>query len=107
MPPNWAADRQRRMLKAVILTSRYIRFEDYTWEQMAHELGNGGKHSWKRGNGSWKDPKTQKVHPVSHQYVSQVLAAGMRYLMDHARLTYTGTGEPVMRGDKVRSQPAA
>lgn len=96
MPPNWSRARQRRMLKAVTITLRYIRTDQYTWENAAGEMRNGNNHTW-------KDPKSGKVYPVSHQYVSQILAKGMAYLMDHERLINMESGEPVMRGPKKRS----
>ena len=112
MPPYWSKARQRRMLKAVIVTSRYIRSDSYNWEDIAEEIAvNATKKSdgtpWTRSKGPWKDPNTGKSHPVSHQRVSQVLSMGVRYLIDHARLWDVESGEPIMPEPKKRRKSVA
>lgn len=91
MPPNWSLPRQRRMLKAVTLTLRYIRTKKYGWEETAKDLAN-----WK----DWRHPNSNDGNSVSHQYVSQTFSAGLTYLLDHAWLIDKENGEPFVRGPK-------
>ena len=97
MPPNWSPDRQRRMRKAVLLTLRYLRVDGFNWEQIAEEMAGKNGHSWTH-------PKTGKVYAVSHQYVSQILAKGMRYLQDRACIIDVKTGAPIMRSAKSKKR---
>lgn len=73
MPPNWSPDRQRRMLRAVKVTLRYLRIDEYNWGDACREMGKA----------------------TSHQYVSQIFSKGLRYLIDHARIIDVKTGEPL------------
>lgn len=80
-PPNWTTERRKERLRRILkLTLAYLRREDIGWPEIAKSL-----------------KKTSGKGEISHQYVSQLLNEGMRYLLDHQWVVEVSSGQPITR----------